>query len=67
MKDWLVVNAGVDGDAISAAGLGEDYPRADNDTDDGRQLNRRVVITVDPADGGESDIDYELEDAEGEQ
>ena len=66
VMDWLVESAGIDAGIISAQGLGQDYPRADNDTDDGRQQNRRVVITVKPADGGQSTIDYELEDAEGQ-
>src|SRR5699024_5912075 len=46
--DWLVDNADVDEDSITAEGLGEDYPRTDNDSDEGRQQNRRVVITVQP-------------------
>lgn len=66
VMNWLVDNAGIDAGAISAEGLGEAYPRADNDSDEGRQQNRRVVITVKPADGGQSEIDYELEDAEGQ-
>lgn len=45
-----------------AIGRGEDYPRADNSTDEGRQENRRVVITVKPADGGDSEVEYELDD-----
>lgn len=59
--DWLIDNADVDEDTITAEGLGEDYPRADNDTDEGRQQNRRVVITVTPEDY-EPTVDYELED-----
>lgn len=50
VADWLVEHAGVDRDAITAEGLGEDHPRADNGTDAGRQQNRRVVITVTPRD-----------------
>ncbi|GAA4829187.1 OmpA family protein [Garicola koreensis] len=61
--DWLVDNAGVDEDSITAEGLGQDYPRADNNSDEGRQQNRRVVITVQPQ-GYEPEVDYELEDAE---
>lgn len=49
VANWLVDNAGVDASAISAAGLGEHHPRADNGSDAGRQQNRRVVITVRPA------------------
>ncbi|WP_120005799.1 OmpA family protein [Nesterenkonia muleiensis] len=65
VAQWLIDNAGVEEDIITAEGLGEDYPRADNDTDEGRQLNRRVVITVQPEDY-ESSLDYELEEGEGE-
>ncbi|WFP17513.1 OmpA family protein [Citricoccus muralis] len=58
--DWLVSNTDVPESAITAEGLGEDYPRASNDTDEGRQLNRRVVITVTPADHEpKTDIDVE--------
>lgn len=64
VAQWLIGNAGVDEGAITSEGLGEDYPRADNDTDEGRQQNRRVVITVIPEDA-ESSIDYELEGSEG--
>ena len=65
VAQWLTDNAGVDEGDITAEGLGEDHPRADNDTDEGRQLNRRVVITVQPEDY-ESNLDYELEEGEGE-
>lgn len=61
VADWLIDNSGVDADAVTTSGLGEDIPRADNSTDEGRQQNRRVVITVRPADGS-SDVEYELED-----
>lgn len=59
--DWLVGNAHVDSDDISSEGLGEDYPRADNSTDEGRQQNRRVVITVIPDAAEDAGIDYEVE------
>lgn len=61
--DWLIDNAEVDESTISAEGLGEDHPRTDNDSDQGRQQNRRVVITVQPEDY-DPEADYELEDAE---
>jgi OOP family OmpA-OmpF porin len=44
----LVENYGLDADRIETAGFGEAQPIADNATPDGRQLNRRVVITVLP-------------------
>lgn len=62
--DWLIDNAEVDESTISAEGLGEDYPRTENDSDEGRQQNRRVVITVQPEDY-DPEADYELEDAGG--
>ncbi|TLP75793.1 OmpA family protein [Nesterenkonia sphaerica] len=66
VAEWLIGNAGVDEELITVEGLGEDYPRADNRTEEGRQLNRRVVITVKSTDQDESGADYELEDSEPE-
>src|SRR5690625_841493 len=60
---WLQDNANVAEDDITAKGMGEDYPRASNDTDEGRQENRRVVITVTPVDY-EPEIDFEFEGSE---
>ncbi len=45
VADWLV-DAGLDRDLMTTEGLGEGHPRADNDTEEGRAENRRVVITV---------------------
>jgi len=59
---WLQDNADVEEDDITAKGRGEDYPRASNDTDEGRQENRRVVITVISVDH-EPKIDFEVEDS----
>ncbi len=39
-------NLGVDGSRISTIGLGELNPIASNDTDYGRQLNRRVEVAI---------------------
>jgi OOP family OmpA-OmpF porin len=44
----LVENHGLDAGRIETVGFGEARPIADNATPDGRQLNRRVVITVLP-------------------
>ncbi|HVS62645.1 MAG TPA: OmpA family protein [Thermoanaerobaculia bacterium] len=42
----LLVGRGVDADRIAAIGYGEGYPAADNDTEWGRQLNRRVDVMI---------------------
>lgn len=42
---WLIVNS-VDARRITTDGRGEADPVADNNTPDGRQANRRVVVTV---------------------
>lgn len=44
VKAYLV-ESGVDADLIDTAGKGETEPVGDNETDEGRQANRRVVIT----------------------
>ncbi|MGA7616763.1 MAG: OmpA family protein [Thermoanaerobaculia bacterium] len=41
-----LVDHGVDGHRITAVGYGKSRPVASNDTPEGRQLNRRVEITV---------------------
>ncbi|WP_440995477.1 OmpA family protein [Arhodomonas sp. SL1] len=41
-------NRGIDGRRIIARGFGEDYPVADNDTEAGRQQNRRVGLELVP-------------------
>lgn len=41
-----VVNLGVPGGRIKAVGYGESRPVASNDTDEGRQKNRRVEVTI---------------------
>lgn len=44
----LLTEVGVVPENISAAGFGEFRPRADNDTEEGRQLNRRIEIIMLP-------------------
>ena len=44
----LLADMGVTPDNLSAAGFGEFRPRADNDTDEGRKLNRRIEIVMLP-------------------
>ena len=43
-----LVSRKVTGDRLIVLGAGEDYPLASNDTATGRQLNRRVEITIVP-------------------
>ncbi|HYC03423.1 MAG TPA: OmpA family protein [Azospirillaceae bacterium] len=45
VRDYLV-NAGVDPGRVEVRGLGEDYPVADNNSDTGRQQNRRIEVTI---------------------
>ncbi len=44
----LLVEAGLSPENISAAGFGEFHPKADNETAEGRQLNRRIEIVMLP-------------------
>ena len=43
-----LVMRGVSGARIATIGYGEQYPRADNSTEEGRALNRRVEIRITP-------------------
>ena len=43
VRQVLIDQHGVDASRIKAVGYGESQPRADNDTKDGRQQNRRVM------------------------
>jgi outer membrane protein OmpA-like peptidoglycan-associated protein len=45
VRDFLLQN-GIDADRITARGLGEGYPVASNETEAGRQQNRRVNIII---------------------
>ena len=49
-----LVKRGVAAERMTAEGKGEKEPVADNDTDEGRQLNRRVEFTI--TDVGDEDI-----------
>jgi len=46
VMNWLVQFGGVDAKRITAKGYGETMPIASNDTDEGRQLNRRVDFVI---------------------
>ena len=45
VADYLT-GAGIDGSRITASGLGEDNPVADNGTHEGREKNRRVEVVI---------------------
>ncbi len=46
-----LANQGVSPMRMRTVGFGETQPVADNATDYGRQLNRRVVVTIAPQQG----------------
>jgi outer membrane protein OmpA-like peptidoglycan-associated protein len=46
-----LMNMGISRDRVVTEGLGEEYPVASNDTNAGRQQNRRVEIVISDADG----------------
>jgi outer membrane protein OmpA-like peptidoglycan-associated protein len=50
VRDFLIQN-GISANRITARGLGEEYPVASNDTQAGRQQNRRVQIIIVNNDG----------------
>lgn len=45
VREYLIQN-GIDADRLTAIGMGESSPISTNKTDDGRQLNRRVMFTI---------------------
>ncbi len=47
-----LANQGVAPSRMRTIGFGESQPVADNNTEAGRQLNRRVVVTITPQQGG---------------
>jgi outer membrane protein OmpA-like peptidoglycan-associated protein len=44
--EWLTKNSAVPAGCLSAKGFGETKPVATNDTPEGRQMNRRVEVTI---------------------
>ena len=51
VKQYLV-GRGIDADRMSSKGFGKTMPIADNNTDEGRELNRRVELKVTESNGG---------------
>jgi len=51
VRDYLTTQA-VDSGRMTAVGFGESKPVADNDTDEGRELNRRVELRITVGNGG---------------
>ena len=47
-----LIQQGVNSTRLQTIGFGEGQPIADNSTEAGRQLNRRVVVTIAPQQGG---------------
>jgi outer membrane protein OmpA-like peptidoglycan-associated protein len=50
IQKYLVANLGLDPVMVQAVGYGEERPIANNETQEGRALNRRVEIVIHPAD-----------------
>jgi OOP family OmpA-OmpF porin len=46
IKNYLVNKLGISADRLTAIGYGESRPIATNDTEEGRQLNRRVQAVM---------------------
>jgi len=46
VRDVLVNQHGLEGSRVDAVGYGESRPVADNSTDEGRAINRRVEAEV---------------------
>ncbi len=46
VRDYLVNNFAIDSARLITKGYGSAYPIADNETSEGRQINRRVVATI---------------------
>jgi len=44
--EWLVVRGGIDTARLEARGYGDEEPIADNATEEGRALNRRIEVTI---------------------
>ena len=56
VKRYLI-SRGVAADRMSSKGFGESQPIADNNTDEGREINRRVELKVTDADAGKAPVE----------
>jgi len=48
IREYLVASLGLDPELIRAVGYGEERPIANNETEEGRALNRRVEVVIQP-------------------
>jgi OOP family OmpA-OmpF porin len=46
VRQYLIENFGIDASRVTSVGYGPDKPIASNDTDEGRQKNRRIDAVV---------------------
>ena len=59
----MVDKYGVNPEQLETRGMGELQPIADNDSDEGRQMNRRVILVIpsdEPSDEGRVSAVYHL-------
>ena len=56
VKQWLIKN-GIDAKRLESKGFGQDKPVDSNETDEGRQNNRRVQFIILESDSGSSNAD----------
>jgi len=49
VKDYLIANSAIDASRLNAVGYGETKPIASNDTQTGRQKNRRIDVIIIPS------------------
>lgn len=59
--NYLVQKGSVAPNRLSYKGFGESKPVADNNTAEGRQINRRVEFTVTKVDAENLEVEYETE------